>query len=87
MKQSSVRWFTVPVGLALMLSLWLTVSAQSSAPQQSAPAAAPAAPSCETSAPQPPHAIRNAGMVPIHFYRIDFKRIDGPELQTKWREW
>jgi hypothetical protein len=45
------------------------------------------APSCETSAPQPPHAIHNAGTAPIHFYRIDFKRIDGPELQTKWREW
>jgi hypothetical protein len=45
------------------------------------------APSCLTSAPQPPHAIHNAGATPIHFYRIDFKRIDGPELETKWREW
>jgi len=45
------------------------------------------APSCSTMGPQAPHAAHNTGSVPMHFYRIEFKRIDGAELQTKWREW
>ena len=24
---------------------------------------------------------------PLHYYRIDFKRIDGREIATRWREW
>jgi hypothetical protein len=45
------------------------------------------APTCSTMGPQAPHAVHNTGTVPIHFYRIEFKRIDGDGLKTHWREW
>lgn len=45
------------------------------------------APTCETMGPLAPHAVHNTGTVPIHFYRIEFKRIDGDGLKTHWREW
>ena len=34
-------------------------------------------PLCETMAPRAPHAIHNGGTVPLHYYQVDFKRIDG----------
>ncbi len=52
--------------------------------------AAPAgleAPTCSTMGPLAPHAVHNTSTVPIHFYRIEFKRIDGDDLKTHWREW
>ena len=45
------------------------------------------APTCATMGPLAPHAVHNTGTVPIHFYRIEFKRIDGDGLKTHWREW
>jgi len=45
------------------------------------------APGCATMGPQAPHKARNTSSVPLHFYRIEFKRIDGEELRTRWREW
>jgi hypothetical protein len=45
------------------------------------------APTCSTTGPVAPHAVHNSGSVPIHFYRIEFKRIDGDGLKTNWREW
>jgi len=44
-------------------------------------------PLCATSAPQPPHSIRNDGAAPLHFYRIEFKRVDGDEFRANWRKW
>jgi hypothetical protein len=44
-------------------------------------------PTCSTMGPLAPHAVHNTGAVPIHFYRIEFKRIDGDGLKTHWREW
>ena len=44
-------------------------------------------PTCEAMAPQPPHQVRNTGKTPIHYYRIEYKRIDGEGLKTHWREW
>jgi len=44
-------------------------------------------PSCSTMGPQAPHQATNTGIVPMHFYRIEFKRIDGDDLKTHWREW
>lgn len=44
-------------------------------------------PVCSTSAPLAPHSIRNKGAAAIHYYRIDFKRIDGNGIKTHWREW
>jgi hypothetical protein len=34
-----------------------------------------------------PHTIRNNGTVPLHHYRIEFKRIDGDNFRSHWREW
>ena len=44
-------------------------------------------PTCTTLAPEPPHTIRNNGAVPLHYYRIEFKRVDGDDFQSHWREW
>jgi len=44
-------------------------------------------PTCETLAPQAPHTIRNNSQIPLHYYRIEFKRIDGDDFPTHWREW
>lgn len=32
-------------------------------------------------------AVRNDGAVPLHFYRIEYLRIDGAGLKDHWREW
>lgn len=44
-------------------------------------------PLCETEAPRAPHAIHNGGTVPVHYYKVDFKRIDGPGFETNWQKW
>jgi len=45
------------------------------------------APTCMTVAPEAPHTIRNNSTVPLHYYRIEFKRVDGDDFRTHWREW
>jgi len=44
-------------------------------------------PVCSTMGLLAPHAVKNTGDVPLHYYRIDFKRIDGDGIKTHWREW
>ena len=44
-------------------------------------------PSCSTMGPQWPHAASDTNPYPTHFYRIQFKRIDGDGIKTHWREW
>jgi hypothetical protein len=44
-------------------------------------------PSCSTMGPQWPHAASDTNDYPTHFYRIQFKRIDGDGIKTHWREW
>jgi hypothetical protein len=44
-------------------------------------------PSCATMGPQWPHAASDTNAYPTHFYRIQFKRIDGDGIKTHWREW
>lgn len=44
-------------------------------------------PTCTTMAPQAPHSIHNTGAIPLHYYRIEFKRVDGDAFQSHWREW
>ena len=44
-------------------------------------------PSCSTMAPVSPHKIHNAGKAPLHYYRIEYKRIDGDQLPAKWKTW
>lgn len=45
------------------------------------------APTCATVGPQAPHSIRNKGEAPLHYYRIEFKRVDGEGLRSHWQEW
>jgi hypothetical protein len=45
------------------------------------------APNCAALGPQAPHAAHNKSPNPLHFYRIEFKRIDGDGLKTHWRQW
>ena len=44
-------------------------------------------PTCETMAPEAPHTIHNGGAVPLHYYRVDFLRIDGADYAANWRKW
>jgi len=44
-------------------------------------------PGCATMGPLAPHQIHDGGALPLHFYRIEFKRIDGDGLRTHWRDW
>jgi len=44
-------------------------------------------PTCTTVGPQAPHSILNKGDVPLHYYRIEFKRVDGDGLRSHWKEW
>jgi len=44
-------------------------------------------PQCATMAPQSPHRPHNLDTVPLHFYRIEFKRLDGEGIKDHWREW
>ena len=44
-------------------------------------------PLCATMAQQAPHKIHNSGTVPLHYYRLEYKRIDGDGLVANWRKW
>jgi hypothetical protein len=44
-------------------------------------------PTCTNSPPQAPHKPINHGAVPLHFYRVEFTRLDGEDIQTHWKEW
>ena len=42
---------------------------------------------CATTGPRVRSPGRNTGRAPIHYYRIEFKRIDGDGIKDHWREW
>ena len=44
-------------------------------------------PTCATVGPQALHTLRNKSTVPLHYYRIEFKRIDGDDFPSHWRQW
>ena len=44
-------------------------------------------PTCMTTAPRAPHKVHNAGNAALHYYRIEYKRIDGPDFETNWQKW
>jgi hypothetical protein len=52
-----------------------------------APPAGMKQPSCSTMGPQWPHAASDTNEYPTHFYRIQFKRMDGDGLKTQWQDW
>jgi hypothetical protein len=44
-------------------------------------------PTCSTMGPQSPNRPFNHSKLPLHFYRIEFKRLDGAGIKAHWREW
>jgi hypothetical protein len=44
-------------------------------------------PRCTTAPPEAPHKPINHGTVPVHFYRIEFRRLDGEDFRTHWKDW
>lgn len=44
-------------------------------------------PTCNTAMPQAPHQAFNGNPWPSHFYRIEFRRVDGDGLKTHWKQW
>src|SRR5262249_37788927 len=44
-------------------------------------------PKCAVTPPRAPHAIHNGGSAPLHYYQMEYKRIDGEGLTAHWREW
>jgi hypothetical protein len=44
-------------------------------------------PICRAASPQNPHHETNQDSYPHHFYRLEFLRIDGEELEANWRDW
>jgi len=44
-------------------------------------------PTCDTMVPLAPHQIYNHGTIPIHFYILEFKRLDGADLGANWKVW
>jgi len=46
-----------------------------------------ALPVCATTGPQAPRALTNNTKSLVHYYRVEFKRIDGDALRTRWSDW
>jgi hypothetical protein len=44
-------------------------------------------PSCSTMGPEAPHAGTNVRDTPIHFYRMEYVRVDGDGIKTNWAKW
>jgi hypothetical protein len=58
-----------------------------SAAGRSAPPTGMSMPRCMTIDAATRISLRNAGTAPLHYYRLEFKRIEGSELKDHWREW
>lgn len=58
-----------------------------SAAGRSAPPTGMSMPRCMTVDADTPMPLRNGGTAPIHYYRLEFKRIEGSDLKERWREW
>jgi hypothetical protein len=41
----------------------------------------------QTMAPQAPPALHNSGSLPLHYHRIEFRRLDGDDFQSHWQQW
>jgi hypothetical protein len=44
-------------------------------------------PWCQSQAARSPHVVAVTGPFPQHYYRIDYKRIDGDDFSANWRKW
>jgi len=41
-------------------------------------------PQCRTMPVQAPHQVTNSDSFPVHFYRLEFKKMDGKNIETDW---
>jgi hypothetical protein len=41
-------------------------------------------PQCRTIPIQAPHQVTDLDSFPVHFYRLEFKRMDGKSIETNW---
>jgi mannose-6-phosphate isomerase-like protein (cupin superfamily) len=88
---ASVLAFNAVTNPATMTETWLDPKSPQNG-QGSGHGPAPAilnmkVPTCVTTAPQAPHSIHNAGAAPLHYYRIEFKRVDGEDFKANWQKW
>ena len=44
-------------------------------------------PQCHTMGPQAPHQVTILDSFPQHFYRIEFKKMDGKDIETNWSQY
>jgi hypothetical protein len=44
-------------------------------------------PDCLAAAPEGPHQVYNPTEISEHFYRLQYKRIDGDDVESHWRQW
>lgn len=44
-------------------------------------------PQCYAAIPQAPHAVTVTGPAPQHFFRLQYKRVDGADIRNQWRTW
>ena len=42
-------------------------------------------PSCDAVGPMPAREVSNSGPLPIHYYRIEFPKVDGADFRVNWR--
>jgi hypothetical protein len=44
-------------------------------------------PTCQAAGPLAPYVEANTGTVPLHYYRIEFMRVDGDAFRRNWKRW
>jgi hypothetical protein len=44
-------------------------------------------PQCRTMPVQPPHQVTDVDSFPVHFYRLEFKQMDGKSIETNWAQY
>jgi hypothetical protein len=44
-------------------------------------------PQCRTMPVQAPHQVSDADSFPVHFYRLEFKKMDGKSIETDWAKY
>jgi hypothetical protein len=55
--------------------------------QMSGSPTGPNFPICFSAVPEGPHQVSVVSEPPPHFYRVQFKRIDGEAIKAIWKQW
>ena len=55
--------------------------------QMSGSPTGPNFPICFSAVPEGPHQVSVVSGPPPHFYRVQFKRIDGEAIKAIWKQW